>query len=173
MHREHHAYSDTKDDPHSPINGFFKSYFLSMMYFPKMEFVKDHLRSREMLFFHKHYWKINAAYALTLLVLFGPLGVVVCHFVPAFFSWQGVSVVNAISHSTFDLPSIVGYKNYENKDNSKNLYLIGYLTFGEGWHNNHHADPKNPNFGIHWYELDLISNILNLMSKTKLITFTR
>ena len=76
---------------------------------------------------------------LTILFLtFGWMGILVGHLVPAAFTWHGVSIVNAVSHAPINLPSILGYRNYETNENSKNIPLAGYLTFGEAWHNNHH-----------------------------------
>ena len=62
MHREHHAYSDTEDDPHSPsIDGILKTYFGVVLYQPKLKFAKDLLRDKMVIFYHKQYFKINIA----------------------------------------------------------------------------------------------------------------
>jgi stearoyl-CoA desaturase (delta-9 desaturase) len=60
-----------------------------------------------------------------------------------------------------------GYVNFKTSDNSKNLWFNALITFGEGWHNNHHARPKNYDFGSgtsgRWWEFDLGSKIVKLI----------
>jgi len=56
-------------------------------------------------------------------------------------------LVNSASH-------IWGYRSYETDDDSRNLWWVGLLAFGEGWHNNHHAFPGRARHGHRWWELD-------------------
>lgn len=172
MHREHHAHSDTEKDPHSPVNdGFFGSYFLSMMYTPKIKrYALDLLRDSDIIFFHKHYWKINILYSLILFLLFGFMGPVVGHLIPAVFQWHGSSIVNGLAHYHKKVPTIIGYRNFETNELSKNLPLFAFLTFGEGWHNNHHGKPSSFTFKHRWFEIDIIASIIVLLSKFKMIT---
>jgi len=172
MHREHHAHSDSEKDPHTPNHGFFKSYFLSMMHTPEIRYIKDHLRDKDLILFHKHYWKINIAYFVSLFVIFGWMGPIVGHMMPSFITWQAVSMVNAVSHVNANMPWLLGYKSYQTEDQSKNLPLIGVITFGEGWHNNHHENPRNPSFKRKWFEWDVMADILSLLVKVKLAKYT-
>ena len=165
MHREHHAYSDTNKDPHSPVFGFWKSYWLSMLHTPNIRFVKDLIRDNTIQKYHKYYWSINIAYSVILFFLFGFTGVMVGHLLPAALAWHGVSVVNAVSHTNVAMPKILGYRNFQNDDYSKNIPLAGYLTFGEAWHNNHHGDPANISFANKWWEWDLVGQIAKLINK--------
>lgn len=167
MHREHHAYSDTEKDPHSPVFGFWKSYWLSMLHTPNIRFVKDLLRDKTIQRYHEYYWTINFAYTAVLFLLFGIEGVLAGHWVPAALAWHGVSVVNAISHTNTPIPAILGYRNFDTNDYSKNIPLAGYLTFGEAWHNNHHGDPTNVSFASKWWEWDLVGQIGKLINKTR------
>jgi stearoyl-CoA desaturase (delta-9 desaturase) len=48
-----------------------------------------------------------------------------------------------------------GYRRYKRLDQSTNNALLGYFVWGEGWHNNHHGDPGNPNFSRAWWEVDI------------------
>lgn len=167
MHREHHAYSDTDKDPHSPVTlGFWKSYWLSMMHTPNIRFVKDLMREKTIQWYHNNYWKINISYSIVLFILFGFEGMIIGHLVPAALTWHGVSVVNAVSHTQVPVPKIIGYRNFETNEYSKNIPLAGYLTFGEAWHNNHHGDPSNPSFKLKWWEWDLVGQIALLIKKT-------
>jgi stearoyl-CoA desaturase (delta-9 desaturase) len=56
--------------------------------------------------------------------------------------------VNSASH-------IWGYRNYETRDESRNLWWVGLLAYGEGWHNNHHAMPRLAQHGHKWWEIDM------------------
>lgn len=171
MHREHHAHSDKENDPHSPVNGgFYKSYFLSMMYTPKVKrYGLDLLRDKDIVFFHKHYWKINFLYSIILFLIFGFMGPIVFHYIPAVFQWHGSSIINGLAHYHKKVPSIIGYRNFETNELSKNLPLFSLLTFGECWHNNHHGKPSSYTFQHKWYEIDLIAEIIKILSKVNLI----
>jgi fatty-acid desaturase len=56
-----------------------------------------------------------------------------------------------------------GYRNYETGEDSRNNVLIGLLANGEGWHNNHHADPRAARHGQKWWEFDLTYVILRVL----------
>ncbi|HVJ80947.1 MAG TPA: fatty acid desaturase, partial [Planctomycetia bacterium] len=48
-----------------------------------------------------------------------------------------------------------GYRNYETRDESRNLWWVALLAYGEGWHNNHHAHPRLARAGHRWWEVDM------------------
>ena len=170
MHREHHKHSDTKKDPHTPVEGFWQSYWLSMMHTPNIKrFGIDLLRDKDITWFHKYFWRINIAYSAILFLTFGWMGILVGHLVPAAFTWHGVSIVNAVSHAPINLPSILGYRNYETNENSKNIPLAGYLTFGGAWHNNHHGKPASYTFKSKWWEFDIIASVADILRWMKLV----
>lgn len=147
IHREHHRYSDTEEDPHSPEHdGFIKTQWLSMFHRPNIRYVKDLLRDPYHTFLHRNYFYIHFA-AIAILTLIDPFSVVWAWGVPAAILWNAGSAVNTVNH-------MFGYRNYETQENSRNNFLTGYLIWGEGWHNNHHADSKNPIFGQRWWEVD-------------------
>ena len=60
-------------------------------------------------------------------------------------------------------PHMFGYRNYETNDNSRNNALVAIITSGEGWHNNHHADPNSASNQRHWWEIDLTYLLLRLL----------
>jgi stearoyl-CoA desaturase (delta-9 desaturase) len=62
--------------------------------------------------------------------------------------WHITWSVNSLSH-------IWGYRNYTTQDDSKNNWLVGLVSNGEGWHNNHHAEPRSVKNGHRWWELDV------------------
>lgn len=160
IHRQHHHYTDTEKDPHSPvIRGFIKSQFFSMLPRPNLKYVKDLIKDPYQRFLHKNYYKINILFAGVLCVL-DPFAVIYAYLVPAAVLWNFGSFVNTIGH-TF------GYKNYSLKDSSRNNFLLGYLTWGEGWHNNHHAYPRASYFGKRWFEVDIAGLVISMIQKTK------
>ena len=61
-------------------------------------------------------------------------------------------------HNTWAVNSVThmwGYRNYETDEHSRNNLVVGYTAMGEGWHNNHHADPRSARHGHRWWELDI------------------
>ena len=127
------------------------------------------LRHKAVIWFHKNFWKINFAYSAFLFLIFGPMGPVIFHLIPAAIQWHASSIVNGLAHYHKKVPSIVGYRNFETKELSKNLPLFGYVTFGEGWHNNHHGNVKSYTFKHHWWEFDLVAYIIEVMNKVNLV----
>jgi sn-1 stearoyl-lipid 9-desaturase len=57
-----------------------------------------------------------------------------------------------------------GYRNYATPDGSTNLWWVALLSFGEGWHNNHHAFPRSARHGLRWWELDVTYLLICLLS---------
>jgi fatty-acid desaturase len=58
-----------------------------------------------------------------------------------------------------------GYRNYETKDHSVNICPFGYISWGQGWHNNHHWDASNYNFGKRWWEFDPGAALVRMIKK--------
>lgn len=77
----------------------------------------------------------------------GTAGVVYGIFVRLAVTFQATWTVNSFTHS-------IGYRNFSTRDRSTNNPLVALLTWGEGWHNNHHAFPASPKHGVKWYEID-------------------
>lgn len=151
IHREHHAYADTENDPHSLTHNGLKGFFMPIRR------NKQHINKfliKE--FFTKFHLTINRYYLLILLIYITTLFILSPWLF--YFAWAlPVSVGHLILNIFTHLGHSYGYKNIERKDNSRNFWLLGFLLFGEGWHNNHHADPKNYNFSKNWWEFDLVS----------------
>jgi stearoyl-CoA desaturase (delta-9 desaturase) len=73
------------------------------------------------------------------------------------FVWHGTWFVNSVTH-------VWGYRNYKTTDNSRNTWWVALLTFGEGWHNNHHADQRAAAHGHRWWEFDITYYTIKIMS---------
>jgi len=69
-------------------------------------------------------------------------------FVRTVVTWHITWSVNSATH-------LWGYRNYDTDDDSRNNVFIGIISNGEGWHNNHHADPRSARHGHRWWELDV------------------
>ena len=78
------------------------------------------------------------------------------------FSWHVTWGINSFSH-------MWGYRNYETREDSRNNWLFAFLTNGEGWHNNHHADPRSARHGHRAWEIDLTWAFLWLCERIGLV----
>lgn len=153
IHREHHAFTDTEKDPHSPVfRGFLWAHFLSMFAKVKIKYASHLLRDSFYSFQHKHYFLINIIYAIILLILFGPLSLVYAWLVPAMVLWNSGSLIVSFSHRN-------GYPH--------NDLPLAFLVWGEGYHHNHHSDAKSSRFGKHDLGGIIISFLDNKSIKNK------
>jgi stearoyl-CoA desaturase (delta-9 desaturase) len=72
-------------------------------------------------------------------------------------TWHYVHAINSVTHSW-------GYRNYNTNDQSRNNMFMGYIAHGEGWHNNHHADPNSAAHGHKWWEFDLTFWVIRILA---------
>ncbi len=169
-HRVHHQKSDQDGDPHSPTEGTWWSHILWL--FRKQRTAEEEVLIRRYVpelaerpilrLFDDHYalWLWGAGLAI------GAVGFVYGLISPDVSPWFGaasfmlwgmcVRMVFAY-HSTWFVNSAThlwGYRNYETRDHSKNLWWVAILAYGEGWHNNHHAHPSIAPAGHRWWEFD-------------------
>jgi fatty-acid desaturase len=159
VHREHHRFTDTKKDPHSPLfKSIFSIHFAAMTEKPNLRYVPDLLRSKFHTALHQYYWAWNLLYIFLVFILFGVNGILFGYFVPTLLVWHAGSSINTLNHMS-------GYKNHKLDNYSTNNKITGYLVSGEGWHNNHHAQPANPNFGEKSWEFDLGYQLIRLVQK--------
>jgi stearoyl-CoA desaturase (delta-9 desaturase) len=159
MHREHHRYTDTEKDPHSPVH--MPGYNVQFMVFKQPVnsfYAADLLKIKFYRKLHQYHWLLTII-PILILFLIDPLAPLYAWLVPNFFQVQAGTTVNHINHLKF------GYRNFDTKDQSYNNWITAFLCFGEGWHNNHHNNPKNPNFGVKWWEFDLGYQFIRLIRK--------
>lgn len=163
FHRRHHQCSDRAGDPHSPQEGFWHAHVLWMLWSRDdvqellQRYAPDICRERFMNVLHDWYmawhfllggllfaagWLAQGAWFGWSLVAYGIFVRMVC---VLHVTW----CVNSATHRW-------GYRNYtDTDDESRNLWWVAWLAFGEGWHNNHHAHPAAANHGFHrWWEVD-------------------
>ena len=79
------------------------------------------------------------------------------------YTWHVTWAINSAAH-------MWGYRNYETREDSRNNWLFALLTNGEGWHNNHHADPRSAQHGHRWWEVDVTYITLAFLEKIGLIS---
>ena len=145
IHRKHHRFADTEKDPHSPSHkGFIFCQWLSMFAPVNPEYVVDLLRSPFYRFQHKWYFVFPLAY-MAVLYRIDPFLTVSMALAPSALLWNGGSLIVTLAHM-WEKP---GASNH-----SRNSFLLSLLIWGEGWHANHHADPRSPRFGKYWWQWD-------------------
>jgi len=157
IHRTHHKHAETEQDPHSPYQlGIFKSWF-GLWNIPKLNvrIVSDLRADSFYRFLHKYYLTINAVWCICL-ALVDPWLVIYAYAIPAVLVLHSTSTIIVIAHKH-------GYKTYDINDESRNSWIASLVTLGEGWHNNHHAKPRDWNNQHKWWELDPNAWIIRLI----------
>ena len=165
-HRHHHANSDRPGDAHSPRQrGFLWSHmgwFLARANFPtKLHLVPDLARFRELRWLDR----FDAAVPAALAALLYMVGAALQRFAPGLGTsgaqllvWGFAISTVAVWHATFAINSLahtIGRRRFATRDDSRNHFALALLTFGEGWHNNHHRYPSAARQGLRWWEIDL------------------
>ena len=150
-HRDHHRFSDTEQDVHSPQKGFWWSHvgwILCDKYSAtNTDRIKDFATYPELRFLNRHDTFAAVLMALGCLAVGGWSGLVVGFFVSTILLWHSTFFVNSLAH-------VMGRRRYATEDTSRNSVLIAVLTMGEGWHNNHHYAPSSCRNGFFWWEWD-------------------
>jgi len=164
MHRLHHQYSDTADDPHSPQNvgiiGVLLAQYKAYIAIQRGLVKRDPELSRRVsdLDFKVPDWMYNPYLALLPYAVHASVAatfaVVTGYWLLGAAFWLGMMshpvqgwLVNSFGHA-------VGGRNFDLSDHSKNTWLLGLLIMGEGFQNNHHAFPASAKFSFRWWEVD-------------------
>jgi len=187
-HRKHHAFSDQFGDPHSPhvdhghglrgaLRGLAHAHvgwlFLHTQRGNKQRYAPDLVKDPLIAFIDRTtLWWI----ALGLAVPFG-LGYALGGTLTAALTgllWGGAVRVVLLHHVTYSINSLChffGRKRFESDDESRNLAWLAPLSFGEAWHNNHHAFPTSAAHGLRWYErmLDPSAMVIGALERTGLV----
>lgn len=181
IHRAHHRYVDTPLDPHSPQSGWFYSYFGWLLepgyaeHVDPAKQVKDLVSDPIYRFLecggnwkaiHATSYGINILFRVILLFVFG-WKIALASILAGFAVLQIPLLLNFACH----IPKL-GYQRFAVEDDSVNVWWVGLLALGEGWHNNHHAFPGSAKTGV-GMELDLSWNVIQLMEKLKLVNNVR
>ncbi|WP_425598804.1 acyl-CoA desaturase [Dyella acidiphila] len=179
-HRNHHRHADTQLDPHSPtVFGFLWSHmgwFLTPRAFhTDLARVPDLSRYPELRWLDRYDTAVPVALAV-LLYLFGAL---LHRYAPTFgtsggqmLTWGFFISTVVLFHATVTINSLAhrfGSRRFDTRDDSRNNVWLALITFGEGWHNNHHFYPGSARQGFRWWEIDLTWYGLRLLAALGLV----
>jgi stearoyl-CoA desaturase (delta-9 desaturase) len=165
-HRIHHQYSDCDGDPHTPRDGRWWSHMLWVMFGNPMnadtavmgKYAPDLMKDRFYRVLSKWHWVPLVLLGLVLLAIGGLPWLLWGVFLRVVFGLHCTWLVNSATH-------LWGTRRFETPDDSKNSWWVALLTFGEGWHNNHHAHPTSARHGLGRFELDLTWIQIRLLEK--------
>jgi stearoyl-CoA desaturase (delta-9 desaturase) len=171
MHRRHHRTADREGDPHSPLAGFFHGHIGWVLRHDEQDSADHHklvpdvagddmwlrVMDRGLLFM--------LPWALTCLLCYAVAG------------WRGVlwgAVIRTLAlwHVTWCVNSVChrwGKSPNKTRDESRNVWWVGLLSLGEGWHNNHHSRPAAAIHGWRWYEVDVSGYVIRLLGRMGLV----
>jgi stearoyl-CoA desaturase (delta-9 desaturase) len=180
-HRMHHHRSDERSDPHSPLVNVFWSH-MGWLFLENTDlrrnvaydrYARDIIRDRFYRWIERNVVWITLAqsvlyFAAGFLIELAVGGSVAqaIQFGASVWLWGVVVRTVFVWHITWSVNSfshVFGYQNYETNDNSRNNAFVAIITSGEGWHNNHHAEPNSATNQRHWWEIDLTYLLLRLL----------
>jgi sn-2 palmitoyl-lipid 9-desaturase len=155
-HRQHHAHTEhLENDPYSAQRGFWWSHIMWILYPRKaafdhrvyMKYAPDLARQGYYRWLDRNYMMLQIPVAALLFLVGGWSFVIYGTFVRAVILWHSTWFVNSAAH-------LWGYRNFAAADGARNLWWVSLLTYGEGWHNNHHVYPNVAKTGFKWWEVD-------------------
>lgn len=166
-HRHHHRYSDTDNDVHSPVrSGFWYSHIgwlLTDKYLhTDLAAVPDFAKYPELVWLDRYPYICTFGLAIPVWIFAGPSGLVVGFFWSTIALWHATFAINSVAH-------VIGRRRYVTGDHSRNNWWLALLTFGEGWHNNHHHYQSAARQGFRWYELDITYYALKALAAVGLV----
>ena len=165
-HRIHHQFTEEDGDPHSSRPGFLWAHVGWILRGTAQDhdaatlkkYVPDLLKDDFHVLLARFYYLPLIASGVILFVAGGWGAVLWGVFARVVFGWHSTWLVNSATH-------LWGSRRFETKDDSTNNWAVALLTFGEGWHNNHHAYPSSARHGLKWYEFDLNWLTIRLFEK--------
>ena len=154
-HRIHHQYSDKDGDPHSPVDGTWWAHMGWILMGKSMHhdtttlshYVPDLAKDRFHVWITKFHYVPMIVLGLALLAIGGVPLVLWGIFFRTVFGLHATWLVNSATH-------MIGTRRFQTRDLSTNSWWVALFSFGEGWHNNHHAHPVSARHGLAWYEVD-------------------
>ncbi len=152
-HRMHHHFSDTAEDPHDINKGFWWTHVGWILHKLPCDhsmglYVKDIARDPVYRFFDRTMLLWQLVLGIVLFLIGGLPFVVWGMFVRLVAVYHSTWFVNSATHS-------FGYRSYDVGDQSTNCWWVALISYGEGWHNNHHEFPRSARHGLRWWEVDM------------------
>ena len=166
LHRVHHQHSDHDGDPHTPRDGRWWSHMLWTMFGEPLhantevmgKYAPDLMKDRFYRALSSYHWVPLVVLGLVLLALGGLPWLLWGLFARVVFGLHCTWLVNSATH-------LWGSRDFDTSDDSRNSWWVALLTFGEGWHNNHHALPSSPRHGLFRFQLDMTWLQIKLLEK--------
>jgi len=172
-HRKHHAFSDQDGDPHSPNDGFWWSHFIWLQPKKQSDEVTQVLKR-----WAPDLWKdpmhrtLHYAYPIILIGSGAALYLLGEYAIGgqglSLFFWGFCLRQVAVYHGTWFVNSathVWGYRTYQTRDMSRNNWWVALLSYGEGWHNNHHAHQRLARHGHRFWEVDVTYGVIWTLKK--------
>lgn len=189
IHRVHHQHSDHQPDPHTPKVSAYWAH-VGWLFYDNRElstaaaydrYVRDVMRDPLCLWLQRglNWVWVYLIHAVLITLLGAATGLIVTGTLAGALQWGAVWLMWGVImrtvftwHVTWGINSAAhmwGYRNYETREDSRNNWLFALLTNGEGWHNNHHADPRTAQHGHRWWEIDVTYTTLVVLEKFGLV----
>ena len=155
-HRIHHQKSDQHGDPHSPRDGAWWAHVGWILWGDAKhnntrlmaKYAPDLAKDPFYVWLNNYHWVPNVVLAALLFAIGGLPMMLWGSFLRVVIGLHATWLVNSATH-------MWGSRRFATRDDSRNNWWVALITFGEGWHNNHHAHPTSARHGLTWYELDL------------------
>jgi stearoyl-CoA desaturase (delta-9 desaturase) len=190
VHRVHHQHSDHREDPHTPrVTAYWAHMGWLFVDNRELSTMAAYERYTRDLLRDKYYFWLQRKANWVLVYLIHAIAITAMGYVVGaimygnwsgslrvglqFLMWGVIMRTVFTWHVTWGINSFShmwGYRNYETREDSRNNWLFAFLTNGEGWHNNHHADPRSARHGHRWWEIDVTWMSLLLAEKIGLVT---
>ncbi len=173
-HRVHHAFSDRPGDPHSPTRGFWWAHIGWLFAWDDLtdepaqyeRFVPDLMRDPVYPWIEKNTVWFSVLLGVVLYTWGGLSALVWGVFFRTVFVYHATWLVNSAAH-------LWGYQSYDTNEGSRNNWWVALLSYGEGWHNNHHAYLHSAAHGLRWWEFDITYLTIRFLSLAQLATGVR
>ena len=173
VHRLHHQLSDQPGDPHSPRDGAFWSHMGWILWGETnhnntrvmSKYAPDLAKHRFYVWLTNYHWIPNVILGAIVLAIGGIDMFLWAMCLRIVFGLHATWAVNSATH-------MFGRRRFHIRDDSRNTWWIAIISFGEGWHNNHHAHPTSARHGLAWYEFDpswLLIKVLRRLGLAKSI----
>ncbi len=155
-HRIHHAHTDAPGDPHTPRDGRWWAHMGWILRGTAQQhgeqvmqrYAPDLMKDRFHVWLNNFYWLPLTIIGVSLFAVGGWSMLLWPIFFRVVFGLHATWLVNSATH-------LWGTRRFTTTDDSTNSWWVALLTFGEGWHNNHHAHPRAARHGLKWYEIDV------------------
>jgi stearoyl-CoA desaturase (delta-9 desaturase) len=164
-HRDHHRFSDTEGDVHSPVvHGWVRSHLTWAFYTDcdePVSHVNDLERYPEIRWLDR-WWRVPSLVLLAAAWLVGGRSGAFAAVWSTVLVYHATGAINSLAH-------VIGSRRYPTRDQSRNHWALALLTLGEGWHNNHHHYQSSCRQGFYWWEVDLTWLALRALERLGLV----